>query len=228
MDINSINAFQSAATQQAQSQKTGKNEMGQSQFMQLLVAQMQNQDPVNPMDGSQFAAQLAQFNSVEQLINVNDGLKVLQQSQDMMSASLSNSMAASLTGKQVKAMSNQVHLDADGNADISYKLKNSADKVEIIIRNESGGEVRRETLEGVAGGENSWNWDGLNNNGDRMGEGNYTVEINASSGDNKVNSMIYVKGVADKVRYTGNGVYLTVNNIEVPIGDVEEVGIDIF
>jgi flagellar basal-body rod modification protein FlgD len=202
--------------------------MGQQEFLQLLIAQMRNQDPVNPMDGSQFASQLAQFNSVEQLIGVNDGLKNLQGTQNMMSASLTNSMAASLTGKQVRALSSQVHLNASEATAVQFKLNNTADEVDVIIRNASGAEVRRETMKGVASGDNSWEWDGLNNSGDRMGEGDYYVEIQAKNGDQPVGSLTFIEGVANKVRYSGEGVLLTVNGVEVPIGDVEEVGIDLF
>ncbi|HBX66160.1 MAG TPA: hypothetical protein DEG32_08370, partial [Balneolaceae bacterium] len=182
----------------------------------MLVAQMRNQDPINPMDGAEFASQLAQFNSVEQLIGVNDGLKVLQSSQDMMSASLTNSMAASLTGKQVKALSNQIHLDATGNSEIQFGLNNSADNVEVIIRDASGSEVRRESIKGLSTGDHNWTWDGKNSAGDRMGEGEYTVEVQAANGDNPVGSLVFIEGIADRVRYTSEGVYLSVNNVEIP------------
>lgn len=223
MDINSINSLTSMANNERSS--ANKNELGQQEFLQLLVAQMRNQDPINPLDGAEFASQLAQFNSVEQLINVNSGLAQLQSSQELMSASLTNSMAASLTGKSVKALSNEIHLASGGTATINYKLNNSASEVEVIIRSENGSEIRRETLQGLATGDNSWEWDGLNNAGDRMADGNYTVEIRASNDGSKVDSLVYVEGIVDKVRYTGNGVYLLLNNIQIPIGDVEEVGV---
>ena len=197
--------------------------MGQQEFLQLLVAQMRNQDPINPLDSKEFAAQLAQFNSVEQLISVNSGLSTLQGSQDMMSASLTNSMAASMTGKHVKALSSEVYLAPGGQSNIQYKLQNSASEVEIVIRNESGSEVRREKLSGVAGGDNQWSWDGRNDAGDRMADGNYHVEIQASNEGSKVNALTYVEGTVGKVRYTGSGVFLHVNGVNVSIGDVEEV-----
>lgn len=225
MDVSGINGASGFA--QA-SQAKGKNDLGQQEFLQLLVAQMRNQDPINPMDGAQFASQLAQFNSVEQLIGVNDGLDVLQNSQSLMSTSLTNSMAASLTGKQVRALSDQVHLGVGEPANIQYKLNSNAEEVEIVIRNASGAEVRRETVTGVPSGDQSWEWDGKNNAGDRMADGNYTVEINATNGDSPVDSLVFIEGIATKVRYTGNGVYLSVNNTEVPIGDIEQVGTDLF
>ncbi|REL38677.1 hypothetical protein DYD21_01635 [Rhodohalobacter sp. SW132] len=222
MDINNINSFTSMANNERTSKN--KNDLGQQEFLQLLVAQMRNQDPINPLDGAEFASQLAQFNSVEQLINVNNGLAHLQESQELMSSSLTNSMAASLTGKNVKALSNEVHLASGESANINYKLNNSASEVEVIIRGANGSEVRREVLQGIPSGDSSWEWDGRNNAGDRMGDGNYTVEVRASNEGSRVDSMVYTEGIVDKVRYSGSGVFLSLNNIQVPIGDVEEVG----
>lgn len=226
MDINSINSNTMSAFQNQNT--AGKSEMGQDQFLQLLVAQMRNQDPINPVDGADFASQLAQFNSVEQLIDVNSGLKTLQSSQDIMSASLTNSMAATLTGKQVRALSNEVNLSAEGSSEINFKLRSAAEEVEIVIRDSSGTEVRRESLNSQPSGDSSWTWDGKNNSGERLGEGNYQVEVVAKNGDESVNSLVYIEGVANKVRFSGEGVFLSVNGIEIPIGDVEEVGTNIF
>jgi flagellar basal-body rod modification protein FlgD len=220
MDVQAINPGLTQYNSSAQ----GKSELGQQEFLQLLVAQLQNQDPVNPMDGAEFAAQLADFNSVEQLISVNEGLSQLAISQDLMGASLTNSMAASLTGKEVRALSNQIALSSEGNASVNYKLNDAASQVEIVIRTESGAEIRRETLSGIPSGDNSWTWDGLDTNGERMGEGKYTVEVIAKSGDNNVGALTFLEGFASKVRYTTQGVYLSVNGIDIPIGDVEEVG----
>lgn len=220
MDVQGINP----TLTQYNSAPQGQSQLGQQEFLQLLVAQLQNQDPVNPMDGAQFASQLAQFNSVEQLIGVNEGLGNLAISQDLMGASLTNSMAASLTGKEVRVLSNQISLSSEGNADINYKLNDSATDVEIVIRTASGAEVRRESLSGVPSGDNAWTWDGLDTNGQRMGEGEYTVEVIAKNGENNIGALTFLEGIASKVRYTSQGVYLAVNGIDIPIGDVEEVG----
>ncbi|MEX0944452.1 MAG: flagellar hook capping FlgD N-terminal domain-containing protein [Balneolaceae bacterium] len=221
MDILNINSNTSAANNQ-RSDKSD-NKLGQQQFLQLLVAQMRHQDPINPLNGAEFAAQLAQFNSVEQLINVNNGLKILQEGQDLMSASMTNSMAASLSGKEVKAMSNEVYLASGESANITFDLYSSAEEVEIIIKSASGAEIRRETLKGMPSGNSEWTWDGRNDAGARVADGEYIVEINAKNGDSNVDSLLFTKGSVEKVRYTGRGVYLLVNNIEIPIGDVQEV-----
>lgn len=221
MNIQALNSLTSQAFMQRETDN--KNKLGQQEFLHLLVTQMRNQGPMSPLDGADFAAQLAQFNTVEQLIGVNHELKVLKQGQDLMSMSMINSMATSLTGKSVKAMSNQIFLSADASSTINYKLNNSAEKVEIIIRNSAGAEVRREVLEGVPSGDNSWTWDGLNDSGIQQTEGKYTVEINASNKNSTVNALIYMEGIVDKVRFEADGVFIIVNNIPIPIGDVEEV-----
>lgn len=221
MNIESINSLTSQAFTQRDTDN--KNKLGQQEFLHLLVTQMRNQDPMNPLDGAEFAAQLAQFNTVEQLIGVNDELKMLKESHEMMSVSMVNSMATSLTGKNVKALSNQIYLSAEGASTIQYELNNSAQDVEIIIRNSSGNEVRREVLEGVPSGENSWAWDGRNDEGIDVSEGRYTVEIMAANEDSSVQSLVFTEGIAEKVRFQGDGVFIMVNNIPIPIGDVQEV-----
>lgn len=223
MDIGQIGSQVQLAAN-SNSNSSGKNDkMGQDQFLQLLVTQMQNQDPINPMDSKEFASQLAQFNSVEQLINVNKGLESLAQSQKVMRAEFTNSMASSLTGKQVRALSNKVNLEADSDTNIDYDLNNEASEVKIIIHNSSGGEVRTETIDGAAAGENSWTWDGKSNDGIDLPSGQYSVEIQAKNGDSNVKARMFTEGIANKVRFTGNGVKISINGVEVPIGDIETV-----
>jgi len=222
MDISNIASQTAGLT--GQNKQADNNKLGQEQFLQLLVAQMRNQDPINPMDGKEFASQLAQFNSVEQLIGVNKGLESLRQSQEMMSVGMTNSMAASLTGKEVRALSNKVYLEPGKDATINYELNNPAQKVDIVIKDASGTEVRKVSLKGLGSGDNSWMWNGKNNDGVRMADGNYTVDIQASNGDSTVKSRMFIEGIAKKVRFSGNGVKISIGNVEVPIGDVESVG----
>ncbi|GAA5522458.1 hypothetical protein LQ318_11960 [Aliifodinibius salicampi] len=222
MDIGAISA---QAQAQANSTKVEDgNSFGKDKFLQLLVAQMKNQDPINPMDGKEFASQLAEFNSVEQLIGVNDGLSSLQDSQEMMRTEMSNSMAASLTGKHVRALSNRITLEDGGDVNIQYELNNTAEEMDIIVKDASGSEVRRESFTGVGKGENSWTWDGKNNDGVSLPDGEYTVEVDASNGEKAVDYRMFTEGTANRVRFTGNGVMLSIDGVEVPIGDVETVG----
>jgi flagellar basal-body rod modification protein FlgD len=221
MNITNINSNTSSAF--AAQNAADRTKMGQQQFLQLLVAQMRHQDSSNPMNGAEFASQLAQFNSVEQLISVNSGIQMLQQSQDLMSAGLTNSLAASLTGKEVRAISDTIHLPSGEGTAVNFRLSGSASEVTVVIRNSSGNEVRRETLPPMNHGDNKWQWDGNNGVGDRMPDGNYTVSIEASSGDTNIAALTFLEGIAKSVRFTGQGVFMTINGVSVPIGDVEEI-----
>lgn len=224
MDVSG--AAQTMASQASQSPAAGaagNGTIGKDGFLQLLIAQMQNQDPMNPMEGQEMASQLAQFNSVEQLINVNQGLESLQYSQELMRMEMTNSMASSLAGKKVRALGNQVHLEAGGSANISYELNNAAENVTIKVKNASGTVVREETLTGVGAGEHSWEWDGYNNSGSVMPEGRYTVEVNATNGSSDVQALMFISGEVQKVSFTKDGVMLSIGNVDIPIGNVESV-----
>ncbi len=216
---------QESQQQQNQAQSLGNSNLGKEDFLQLLVAQMKNQDPINPMDGTQFASQLAEFNSVEQLINLNDGMNLLAESQQMMNTGLNNTMAASLAGKSVRALSDKVALEAGGNADLQFKLNNTATTAEIAIRDSGGNVVRTQELSNLGSGEHTWTWDGLSDAGNQAAEGTYSVEISASNGDSEVDALTYIEGQADRVSYSGNGVQLLVDGIFVPLGDVEQIGL---
>lgn len=93
------------------------DEMGRDEFLQLLVAQLRNQDPMNPSNPEDFAAQLAQFSSVEQLVNINDTLAGQAASNEAMANALNQTSAMGVLGRSVLAPGNQVQLgpDADSN-----------------------------------------------------------------------------------------------------------------
>lgn len=203
---------------------TPGSDLGKDEFLRLLVTQLQNQDPVNPMDSSQFASQLAQFNSVEQLINVNDTLSAMIQSQELIGTGLNNTLASSLPGKSVKAISNQIALDSTRETDIYFDLGQAATEIELTIRNALGDVVRTVTLENKNMGEHSWTWDGKANDGKSLAEGTYTVSVQAKNGVNAVQAQTYVKGTVEKVKYTNQGVQLLVNGMFIGLGDVEEIG----
>lgn len=203
---------------------TGKASLGKNDFLQLLVAQMKNQDPINPMDGTQFASQLAQFNSVEQLINLNEGMNLMAESQQMMNTGLSNTMASSLAGKSIRALSDKVALQPTGDADIQFKLNNVATSSRLTIKDAAGNVVRTQDLGNLGSGDHTWTWDGRSDSGSRVPEGTYSVSIEASNGDAKVDVLTFMEGTAEKVNYSGEGVRLLVNGVYIPLGDVETVG----
>lgn len=222
MDIGNILSQSQQLNGNSKNGSTGKTSLGKNDFLKLLVTQMRNQDPINPMDGKEFAAQLAQFNSVEQLINVNKGIEMLAQSQQDLNSGLNNSMAASLVGKEVKGLSNQVSLK-DGNAVIDFKLKNASDETQVVITDSIGNIVRSEQLGSLGNGDQSWTWDGTSNAGEDVPQGTYSFEIKARNENGDVESITFTRGIAESVKYTEEGVKLLVNGAYISIGNIEEI-----
>ena len=107
-DTSTIQSAAGAATTTTTTAST-KNVMGKDEFLKMLVAQLKHQDPMNPMDGTAFTAQLAQFSSLEQLQNINTQLTSFTQQQQ----SLGNAQAVNLIGKQVLAKGDAVSVDGN-------------------------------------------------------------------------------------------------------------------
>ena len=222
MDITSINSNTSILQQAGR--QPGNESLDRDAFLQLLVTQLRNQDPVNPMESAEFASQLAQFNSVEQLVNVNEGLEALQEQQATMSTGMINTLAATLSGKTVKVQTNQFNLGESGTMDIGFNLKNVASDVEIRIVDSNGEVVRTEQLSNFNPGSHSWQWDGKTDSGQQAAEGDYRVEVSATDGSTEIQTSTFLEGVVDRVKYSNSGVKLIVNGLEVGMGDVEEIG----
>lgn len=222
MDVNGINTTQAGNT--APVPQAGSNaELGKDEFLKLLITQLRHQDPLNPMEGTEFASQLAEFNSVEQLINLNEQVTGLTEAQDQMSNGLHNSLAATLTGKQVKAMSEEIGVSSEP-AVVQYRLQQLASEVNIEVRDVNGNLVRSDVLENIGQGDHQWAWDGKSNAGQQVPEGSYSISLSASNGDQQVGSLTFTEGIVDRVRFTGEGVKLLVNGMLLPLSDVEEIG----
>lgn len=146
--------------------------MGQEQFLTLLLAQLKNQDPLNPMDGTEFSAQLAQFSSLEQLVNMNDKLGSMEKIQQG-----SNQLQAlNLIGKEVEADGNSLSLKEGEMAKASFNVGEWAECL-VNIFNQDGKLVRQLELGGLEPGEHPFLWDGKDLSGNQMGEGSYPFEI---------------------------------------------------
>ncbi len=155
---------------------TGKKNdaLGRNEFLQLLVAQMKNQDPLNPMDGQEMAAQLAQFSQVEQLIDINDSLKTVAGSQielglaiedlssitlaqgDAMTKLLEQSMAINTVGRTGVIDGNQVFVDSDGNGSITVDTGEREGMGRLTITNDKGETIGHYQIANVGKGMQSF------------------------------------------------------------------------
>lgn len=221
-EINGVTA--GTAANQAAGAGMGKSVLGKDDFMKLMISQLKYQDPLNPMDGTQFSAQLAQFSSLEQLTNMSQALDKSIEANYLLTQSVNNTMSASLIGKEIKLRGGAISFSGQENVSLGYKLDAEAKKVDINIYDDSGKLVKSFENENSSAGNHKLSWDFTDNNGNKLPHGNYTFEVKAKGqSDQDLNTEIYKTGVISSVRFTEQGTKLMVGNTEYNISDVLEV-----
>jgi flagellar basal-body rod modification protein FlgD len=198
--------------------------MGKEDFLKLMLAQLQNQDPLSPMEGTEFAAQLAQFTSLEQLMNLNDSMDVSINANYLLSQSINNTLAATLIGKEVKLNGNSFQNNGQENTTLGYNLSTAASSVTVKIYNESGALIR--TIENAPknSGDNKLIWDFTDNDGNSVPEGKYRFEVEPKDAEsNLLSYSTYVLGKIDGVKFTENGTMLVVNGAEYNLSEIMEI-----
>lgn len=177
----------------------------QDRFMTLLVTQMKNQDPLNPMDNAQMTSQLAQLSTVSGIEKMNAALESL-----MGSYQTSQTLqATSMIGHGVLAPGNSLQL-SEGQALLGVELTAPADKVEITIRDDKGQAVHSFTLEKQPAGSHPLAWDGKLDNDATAPDGKYTFEVKATTGEQTVQATALSFGQVASVSTSGQGVKINV------------------
>lgn len=186
------------------------------QFLKLLTTQLQNQDPTAPMDSEKFTQQLTQFSAVEQAIRTNSQLGKLI---DMTRANQILS-AADYVGQQVEFREDRIFLPASGDAVVSYRLPRTAAEVRMRILG-SDGEVMAEKLLPTAAGSHEERWDGRNDSGTRLADGEYRVEIEARDTNGRpIPVGLRTVGTVDAVEFDDAGLLLAVDGTLRPVNSV--------
>jgi len=207
----------SSAAQAAMKQSTGMNK---DDFLKLFVTQLQNQDPLNPQDGTQFIAQLAQLTQVEQAYNTNTNL----QSMLNQAANSATMAAVTLIGKQVEAPGSQVDLQPGSAATINFALERSADEVTVSVLDSNGAVVKTLSAGAQEAGTGNVAWDGTDNAGARLAAGAYTISVAAKdAGGNSVSSIGLVKGRVDGIDMSGATPVLSIGAIKLNLTDITSV-----
>ncbi|GHD99230.1 flagellar hook capping protein FlgD [Defluviimonas sp. 20V17] len=191
-------------------------------FLKLLTAQIQNQDPLKPMDSTQFVQQLAQLSQVEQSVQTNKNLETLNTKVGAMSGMASLGML----GRSVSLASDRIELSG-GAGQTRYRLAGAAASVTATVVDASGTTVRKLTGLPTAGGTmQNLSWDGRNDAGLAQPDGVYHVKINAVDASGKTISYdTYPTTVVDQVLFGSAGETLKLRNgAEVSPGDILSAG----
>lgn len=217
MSVEGIESAQTSASKNTTNQNTV---LGKDEFLTLLVAQLQHQDPMNPMDSTGFTAQLAQFSSLEQLQNVNDQLSHIGASQ----ASLNNLQAVDYIGKTVVASGSSTQVK-DGVAEkLRFDLDADASRVDVKLYDAAGNFIRSIENDAMNKGQQSITWDGTDMNGNAVPDGTYTFQIMALDANQKAVSVsTYTTGLISGVNFRDGSAYLLAGDIEIPMSSVVSV-----
>lgn len=221
MAINNINANVGATTPEtAAAAKSGTEALGRDDFMKLLVAQLKNQDPNNPLDTKELVTQLSQLTSVEQLITMSSRLESLQAATSSMAANQSSN----LIGKTVEAKNDSVNLKASGTASTAVNLGQGADQVTVKVTNEAGRVVRTFDLTTKTAGQQTVTWDGLTDSTERAPAGQYRIDVAAKDkAGNPVQADMTVSGVVNGVSYENGYPEVVLGTTRVPLTNVTSI-----
>jgi len=199
---------------------TDNNVMGKDDFLTLLVAQLQHQDPLNPSESTEFTAQLAQFSSLEQLQNVNANLTGFEVYQ----ATLNNIQASGFIGKTVTAAGSLIGVNQGVADPIRFDLAGDAASVYIQVYDQYGSFVTGISAGALPVGEQQVTWDGRNSNGGTVDDGPYSFNVMAADEDGSmVSATSYTTGVVTGIDYKTGATNLVINDFEIPISSVVRV-----
>lgn len=188
------------------------------QFLKLLTAQLQNQDPLDPLSSNEFVQQLVSFTGVEQAIATNANLENLI----ALNKASQAAMAIGYLGTTIQAEGNKITL-ADGEARFLYTLPESAASTGLLIANDSGETVFVGQGKTTAG-EHGFVWDGRDADGNLQPDGIYKITVSGFSSDETLLSIpTIIGGRVTGVETVDGSILLTVNGISVPIEDIRSV-----
>ncbi len=210
-----------ATTGTAQTAATTKSAAAESQdrFLKLLVTQMKNQDPLNPMDNAQVTSQMAQLSTVSGIDKLNSTLEALSSSM-IASQSL---QAASMIGHVVMVPGNRMDL-INGKGVGALNLDKPADSISVAITDAAGNLVRKMQLGSQNSGPVPLQWDGLNDNGQLLADGNYKFSATAVLGGVKSSATTMSYGLVNSVMQGAQGATLSVGQLgDFSLASVKEI-----
>lgn len=187
-------------------------------FLQMLITQLKNQNPLEPMDTSQFTQQLVQFTSVEQQLKTNEFLEAMMQT----SQNTANLQAVNYVGKTITASGASTDL-LDGQAMWVYNVADAAPNSTVTIRDAAGKIVYQDQLS-LKKGTDQMVWDGTTNDGNKLNSGRFTITIEArDSNGTFVPVTTEMRGVVEGVDVTGTEPVILIGDLRIPLSAITAV-----
>lgn len=189
-------------------------------FLQLFIAQLQYQDPLNPQDATEMMGELAQMTMVEQSYNTTTALNNLLTAQN-------NNLALSsigLIGKDIIALGDQLNFDGANAVELSYQMPAATTATTLTIKNASGETIRTVDLGSQVAGNGTYQWDGKDGQGNVLTSGAYSFSISGIDAAGATQTATtFTTGRADGVTFAEGVAYITIGSVLVPFSDVMRV-----
>jgi len=196
--------------------------LGQADFLKLMTEQLKHQDPMKPMENSEFLGQLAQFSTVQGINNMQDTMKGLAET--MIGDQVLR--GAALVGHEVLIPSEKLALEGDGGAINGSVAATSAGIVNFDIKDATGNIIKTISVNADEAGEVKFSWDGKDANGKPVKAGNYSItatQVSAADGE-KTTLSTYVNALVESVNIGSDGLYLNLKGLgTAPISHVLRV-----
>ncbi len=201
--------------------RVGNPDLDKDAFLKLFLAQLKNQDPTNPMQNHELAAQLAQFSSLEKLSSIDTGITNLTKQQDPNKGF----DALAMIGRGVSGDSSKIfRSDKTAKHDITFNLGTAASEVTLSVKNAAGQEVKVLTARNLKSGANKVQWDGFIEEGRVAPEGEYNVDIVAkNNGGQKLGVETKFMGKVTGVNFTAEGPVLMIGQQSIRLKDVKKI-----
>ncbi|MBN1603447.1 MAG: hypothetical protein JW915_17690 [Chitinispirillaceae bacterium] len=207
-----------------------KNDLGKDDFLLLLVTQLRFQDPLNPMENTEFVSQLAQFRSMESSSNIETAINNLGESfqgtvkaQNYAAQSITNTSAVSLIGKQVRLQQTSIDWVASAGNSVTLDVNLGNNKTALLqIIDDDGNVIKAINIEkGNSSSEVKVTWDGTDDKGEVAKTGSYHIHFENEENDSSLYA--FVQNTASGIRYTAEGAMVKVGNQELSVSQILDV-----
>lgn len=193
------------------------SEISKLDFMTLLVAQIQNQDPTSPMDNAEFTSQITEFTMLDELTAMNDKLD----ESIMVGQSVNNTAMLALVGKDVTVVGDSV--DVNGGTTSENVVNTQGPGTAFVDVMDANGNVVDHYEVNVSGGLSDISWDGLDDNGDPYADGQYTLDVSMSNSGIDVPFELLKTGAVEGLRYENNVAVVSVGDQEYYVSEIYKV-----
>ncbi len=220
MEVSLTSAPASTSSPSTATNAAEPNAIGRNAFLNLLIAQLEHQNPLSPMENTEFTAQLAQFSVLEQMEAMNSSLGALLSSQE----ALGGMQATGFIGKEIRAAGNAIGVRQGETPSVSYTLDADSTHVNIRIANDAGHIVRTITEVNQSAGEHTIPWNGRGDLGNALPDGTYHITVGATDGAGEaVDADTMMQGIVEGIEFEQNRPLLLVGGSRLEFSSVLSV-----